>query len=813
MKQRLLDLEATTAALRPFLKQYLEENGIDTTKNFRCLNPKHEDSTASMTIKQDPERAYCFGCGSVIDLFAAAHFLEGRPIKGRGFIDDNVLCLAKKYNIEVKMADLTPDEVYEFRTYEAYRFASRLISNRTFGDYSKADEAIVARGWDKDRCAEFGIGTVNYQEFKDRMKQAGYEPGFLDGVDLARSNLFNNDNLIFTVYDDSGRPVGFSARNLKYQQGDPKAGPKYDNTRVTGVECNIFKKGERLYGFDIAKEAGSPLYIFEGQADVITARHHGYMNCVCTLGTAFTDHHISLLKDYGFFNLVFVFDADKGGEMGIQRILDKKLSEHKEFRVKLIQLPDGMDPDELFRTRGAQEFARLKRWDAFEWRLAQFSEDAPPEEIAEKTIPIILTDSNHLRQEKMAKVLAKHTGFEYSTILSEIKRRRNEKDADLAQRKISIIDSALWKIRQNPDEADVLLTAARAGIEEVQKKFGQDDTTSTSVLDLVLNQKEHDEKKTTDFAGFFLRPEGLGGIGKRLDDDWKSNTWVCIGGREQSGKTSLAAQLAYEIAENPKNNATVIYHSIDDAARFVLFKLVANAANDLRLTLGHIANPNYWCAQEGVDKKLLLDLRERGYGKLVQLIKDQRIILKDASDSMSLSYEENLLRYYRETLPDRNIVLVIDNFHKLSDYSETQGQERIKRMSNHVKSMTTTYQATIISTVEYVKSYDNSKPSNNSIADSRSVAYDASVLLHLYNDIHAKEGGAQDAILVHEYKGDLLPRIWVKFGKNKVSGYEGREFLDLFPSRGMFKSVDIGIAEKDQRLRLQILKENKERLV
>ena len=72
MKQRIIDLESTVQAVAPYLQQYLQEHGIDTNKNFTCLNPKHTDSTASMTCKKFPERAFCFGCGYSADIFAAA---------------------------------------------------------------------------------------------------------------------------------------------------------------------------------------------------------------------------------------------------------------------------------------------------------------------------------------------------------------------------------------------------------------------------------------------------------------------------------------------------------------------------------------------------------------------------------------------------------------------------------------------------------------------------------------------------------------------------------------------------------------------
>lgn len=803
MKRRLKDLEAAAAAVKPFLAQYLEEQGIDTTNNFLCINPRHKDSNASMTIKQDPQHAYCFGCKQVVDIFTAAHFLEGKPAKGVGWIEENLLYLAEKYSVQLDMADLTPDEIYEYRTYKAYSLAAKLVADPNFGNYSKVAPEIEARGWDPQRLAEWGIGTVNFNDFREVLKENGFEPGFLRGVDLDRSNLFNEDNLLFTVFDEHGKAVGFSARNMNFNKSPGQR--KYNSTKTTGLECNIFKKGERLYGFDMAKEAASPLYLFEGQPDVITARHHGYMNTCCTMGTALTDHHISLLKRNGQFNLVLVLDADEAGEQAVQKIMDEKLSPHKEFRVKLIHLPGGMDPDEFFREKGAEDFARLKRWDAFEWRLQQFPEDEDPEEICRKILPIILTEKSHVRHEKMARILKVRTGLEFSTIMSEIKRMRSEKEAHVAERKIAVMEDALFKARRNPEDMEIVLTEAKGLVADIDKKYGEDGLATANTLDLILNQKELDEKKTGEFAGFHLKPDGLGGIGARLDDNWRRDHWICVGGVPQSGKTSFVTQLAYEIASDERNNATVIYHSIDDAARFILFKLVANAAQDIRLKLGHITNPNYWIGQFG--HEYVPGLREKGYQNIINLVKDQRLVLKDASENNSLAYAENLLRYYRETQPDRNIILAIDNFHKLPDYGEKQGQERVKAISNHVKNLSTAYGATLITTVEYKKIYDDSMPRNSDIADSRAIEYDSTCVLHLHNDVHVK--GADKAVLVHEHEGVNYPRVRVGFGKNKISGYEGREFLDFFPASGVMKAVDLETAEKDQLLRMGFLAEEK----
>ncbi len=59
--------------------------------------------------------------------------------------------------------------------------------------------------------------------------------------------------------------------------------------------------------------------------------------------------------------------------------LDTTLSNQRNLKIKIVIMPDGWDPDEFIREKGITEFRKLKKWSAFEWRLAQFSEDVEPE--------------------------------------------------------------------------------------------------------------------------------------------------------------------------------------------------------------------------------------------------------------------------------------------------------------------------------------------------------------------------------------------------------------------------------------------------
>lgn len=809
MRPRLINLEALTKALRPYLKPYLEEHGIDTTKNFKCIDPKHEDNNASMHLYEDTGYIHCFGCQSHLNLYNVCSILENKPTKGKEWLDETVLYLAKKYNIEINIEDLTHEEVYEYRTYQAYKAASEIISNREIGDYSIVDQEIERRGWDKEKVASWGLGTVNYNDFRDRLKKAGFEPKLLDGIDLSNPGIFSENNLIFTVYDDEDRPVGFSARRLDYKEGE---GNKYINTKQTGLECAIFKKGERLYGYNVAKDASAPLYIFEGQASVITARHHGLLNCCCTMGTNITDHHVTLLKKHGSFDVVLVFDGDIPGQKATAKVVDNKFAHEKDIKLRLIELPDSKDPDEIIRLQGYKYFQDLKRWTVFEWRMLSFMksiEGEPTEEIAqevaEKMTPLIVAEQSLYRQEEMAKQVAKVTGYDLSTIMAEVKRQRSEKEAEVHALKRNAIEALLYSIKKNPEDAEIALSQCQSAINDINRSTNTESETSLT-LSRITGLKELDESRSGEFMGFRMKPEGLGGIAIHMNDDWKRNSLIYLGGAAQSAKTSLAVQMAYEILCYEQNNAICIYYSIDDAIKFITYKLVCNGADNLRLNLSDVANPAY-CVANKPDAKELLSLRDKGYREIAKLAEQERLILRDASNGTSLNYIRPVVYYYKEKYPTKNIVLFIDNFHKLSDYQALQESVRTKKLSNDLKNLTTELGITIVATVEYKKMEPGQMPDNYCIAESRSLVYDSTAILHLYNQLNIK--GSLESVLVHEdEQGNIMPRIRCKFGKNKITGFEDRVFLDLYPCSARMLSVDTKVAEEDMLARQTFLNEN-----
>src|SRR5271166_958085 len=281
MNQRI-DIDGIKERIKEYLPQYLTEQGHQPPQNyryFRCINPDHNDTSPSCHVmpNTDDKLFHCFSCNVTGDIFMAASFLEDKPLSGRGFVSDNLLYLAQKYSIEVPDLNLTEDEIYEMDVYQAYANAAAVI--KAPGKMSDRVKAwLTDRGWlDTENSAlrKIGVGSVDsYEDYIKRMTvNYKHRLEFLEEIDLTRKYLFHQDNVLFTIKDENGAPVGFAARNLRYEDqkveydakrqeilSQPAPDPasldglfkptKYINT---SEKCPIYQKSKRLFNFNIAK--------------------------------------------------------------------------------------------------------------------------------------------------------------------------------------------------------------------------------------------------------------------------------------------------------------------------------------------------------------------------------------------------------------------------------------------------------------------------------------------------------------------------------------------------------------------------------
>ena len=168
---------------------------------------------------------------------------------------------------------------------------------------------------------------------------------------------------IFPITNESGKVVAFGARSLDGSE------PKYLNS----PETPVYSKSRALYGLSWARETISRerrAVLMEGYLDVARAIEHGVTGAVATCGTALTGQHTRLLRRFAD-TVVLNFDQDEAGQKAARKSLEICLEEG--LGVRIVELPEGHDPDTYLKAEGAEAYAPAARRGARGGRVA----DAP----------------------------------------------------------------------------------------------------------------------------------------------------------------------------------------------------------------------------------------------------------------------------------------------------------------------------------------------------------------------------------------------------------------------------------------------------
>ena len=153
---------------------------------------------------------------------------------------------------------------------------------------------------------------------------------------------------MFPIIGARQRVIAFGGRAL-----DQNARAKYLNS----PETPIFHKGSVLYNLDTARSAAAkddaPIVVCEGYMDVIALWGAGIKNAVAPLGTALTEDQLALLWRSSD-EPILCFDGDKAGVGAAYRAVDRAMPILKPGKsLSFAFLPDGQDPDDMVRAKGA----------------------------------------------------------------------------------------------------------------------------------------------------------------------------------------------------------------------------------------------------------------------------------------------------------------------------------------------------------------------------------------------------------------------------------------------------------------------------
>ena len=798
---RLQNFEEVAEQLKHKLRDYMKEKGISTIGNFGCPHPDHEDKVASAGLvpASDFTKWKCFGCGERGDIFDMISYLEGKPASGPMFIEETLIPLAEQYGIEVKLREPTEEEKFRIDSFRAYKIAAEYISRNLRG---KAEEEIQRRGWDKVTVTERLIGSVpSFDAYSEYMLSRGFEVYFLTSIDLYKRDLFNENNLIFTVCDNHGRPCGFGAKNLVFDKSNPES-KKYINT---SAKSQIYEKSKRLYNIHIAKRTEEPVYIMEGYADVETAYHHGLTSAVCVGGTAFTEHHIVELSKLGKTDIVICMDGDEQGTKSIDSILEKFVS-HRQFALHIISIPENLDPDDYIRKYGIERFKQLKQWTAFEWKLNGYDDRIDPTLIRREVVPIIASQWSPIERERMAKVLSERIGISVGAILQEVSQILDEKQARKAQEQETLISSLISDLKMNPSDWRLSINSAVQSLDLLSSDYSEETFSSSAYLKEINLIEEMEEDVNESETTYYI--PGMPEFSEAVKGDW-SSTLNVIGGGANTGKTALMSNLALSLARlegfEEEESPLIIFHTIDDTVRQFTTRLVCQFAHErmANITLNMIKRPNAY-----TQTRIINEARRYGYQKLKELIASNRLIVRGGEEGggASLSFAKDMISYYKKLYPHKKVQYFLDNFHRLRDFSHISDERvRFKKLSTATKDIAKEHEMPIWATMEYSKSGTwEGRPTNNSISESIAMEYDANLICHVYNDLHVKREDAEIYFKRTDENGVeyKAPRIELIFGKNKINEYKGTLYFDFYSEQSRFQAVPRSVVNEDiQRLR------------
>ena len=332
---------------------HLEKKG----GTYLACCPFHHEKTASFHIDENRQFYHCFGCGVSGNVITLVKEMENVD-----FVDA-VKMLAERANLPLPKTTFDGERAAEVKRKRDTLLkimndcAHFYLDNLNSGKAEAHINYILSREIPAGVVRSFGLGaSLNYSDLPKFLLAKGYskqdiiDSGAVNEVEGRLSDA-QGGRLIFPIINQFDEVVACGGRALKKTDF-----AKYKNTK----ETLIFNKSKMLYNINRLKKlrrAGGfkEVIMVEGYMDTVSLHQGGFKNVVASMGTSLTQEQARLIKRY-CSTVLISYDGDSAGQKANMRGLEILKSEGIDVRV--VPLPDGLDPDDVIKKLGAEEYRK-----------------------------------------------------------------------------------------------------------------------------------------------------------------------------------------------------------------------------------------------------------------------------------------------------------------------------------------------------------------------------------------------------------------------------------------------------------------------
>lgn len=412
-------------------------NVIKKGRRYASLCPFHDDHNPSMDINKERQTYHCYVCHAGGDVFSFVSDYEkisfSEAVKK--------VCEIINYD-DPRLHQIKIDKPIDLDLQVLYNCINELQKFYEYGlqvdEGRDAKEYLSKRQISPEQASKFHLGyslsdgkkTISY------LQQKGYSLKNIEdiGIALARISDTSDSNagrLIFPIKNNDGQVVGFSARNIN----EKSDAPKYINS----PETKIFRKGDILYNFDLAKQSAKHdgyIYLVEGFMDVFAFDTIGINSVAALMGTKLTNKHLEYLRRLNV-EVRLCLDGDKAGQSAMMAIMSQL--DKAEIHYRLVSMPKEIrDPDEILKQDGKEKLTIFVNslMEPFDFALNYYKNTSPlstsegKRKVISHFAPILAGINDKLEFDDYIYKLADVTGFNPNAIRDYLKSYKPSNKSD-----------------------------------------------------------------------------------------------------------------------------------------------------------------------------------------------------------------------------------------------------------------------------------------------------------------------------------------------------------------------------------------------